>query len=131
MAVLTRVSEKSQTISAPKRTFLSPRAKFYFAMKEFGEHCRPSGGHMKQIAAWRAEWFVRLAEAIEGAQRVAWQLRTSESASEEARELYSRLENARLELESLRQVEVRQSDKTDIDWLKRLGWSGSLRDEKD
>lgn len=86
---------------------------------------------MKQIAAWRAEWFVRLAEAIEGAQRVAWQLRTSESASEEARELYSRLENARLELESLRQVEVRQSDKTDTDWLKRLGWSGSLRDEKD
>lgn len=86
---------------------------------------------MEQIAALRAEWFVRLAEAIEGAQRVAWQLRTSESASAEARELYDRLENARLELESLRQVAVRHGEKTDADWLKRLGWSGSLRDEKD
>jgi hypothetical protein len=86
---------------------------------------------MEQIAALRAEWFVRLAEAIEGAQRLAWQLRTSESASAEARELYSRLEYVRLEVESLRQVAVRHSDKSDADWLTRLGWSGSLRDEKD
>ena len=86
---------------------------------------------MEQIAALRAEWFVRLAEAIEGAQRVAWQLRTSASASAEARELYSRLEYVRLEVESLRQVPVRHSHKTDSDWLKRLGWSGSLQDEND
>lgn len=86
---------------------------------------------MEHIAALRAEWFVRLVEAIEGAQRVAWQLRTAEGASAEARELYSRLEYVRLEVESLRQVAVRRSDKTDTDWLKRLGWSGSLQDEKD
>lgn len=85
---------------------------------------------MEQIAALRAEWFVRLAEAIEDAQRLAWQLRTSESASAEARELYSRLEYARIELESMRRVVVRYSEKADADWLKRLGWSGSLVDEK-
>lgn len=72
---------------------------------------------------------MRLAEAIDGAQRVAWQLRTSESASAEARELYSRLEYVRLEVESLRQVAVRHSEKTDTDWLKRLGWGGSLQNE--
>lgn len=86
---------------------------------------------MKQITALRAEWFVRLAEAIEGAQRLAWQLRTSESASTEARELYSRLEYVRLEVESLRQVAVRPVEKSDPDWLKKLGWSGSLAEAKD
>jgi hypothetical protein len=38
-----------------------------------------------------------LAAAIEGAQRVAWQLGSAEHASFEARELYGRLEAARLE----------------------------------
>jgi len=91
---------------------------------------------LERIAEMRAEWFVRLAEAIEGAQRVAWNLRTSESASAEARELYSQLEYVRLELESLRQVAVPQSDKPDSgkpdeDWLKKLGWSSSLTDKED
>lgn len=86
---------------------------------------------MKRIAELRAEWFVRLAEAIEGAQRVAWQLRTSDSASEEARELYRRLEDIRLELESLRRVTVQKSNKADEEWLRKLGWSGSLKDDRD
>ena len=86
---------------------------------------------MEQIAALRAEWLARLADAIEGAQRLAWQLRTSESASLEARELYSRLEAARLELESLCGVRVRHGETADPDWLAKLGWSGSLVDEQD
>lgn len=86
---------------------------------------------MERITALRAEWFVRLAEAIEGAQLLAWQLRTSDSASAEARELYSRLEYVRLEVESLRQVAVRHGEKTDAEWLKKLGWSGSLAEAKD
>ena len=45
-----------------------------------------------------------LAAAIEGAQRVAWQLGTTPSASLEARELYRQLETARIELERLRGV---------------------------
>jgi hypothetical protein len=43
-----------------------------------------------------------LAAAIEGAQRVAWQLGTATNGSGEARELYTQLEAARVELESLR-----------------------------
>ena len=86
------------------------------------------GSCMQQITALRAEWFARLAEAIEGAQQVAWQLRTNESASVEARELYSRLEAARLELESLQGVTRNVAAKADADWLDRLGWSSSLLD---
>lgn len=81
---------------------------------------------MEQIAAMRAEWFARLADAIEGAQRVAWQLRTHESASVEARELYSRLEVARIELESIRGVAHRSSEPGDPDWLQALGWNSAL-----
>ena len=81
---------------------------------------------MEQIAAMRAEWFARLADAIEGAQRVAWQLRTYESASVEARELYSRLEVARIELESIRGVARRSSEPCDPDWLQALGWNSTL-----
>ena len=83
------------------------------------------------MAALRAEWFGHLAEAIEGAQRVAWQLRTYDSASGEARELYSQLEAARLELESLRGVSARSREPIDSDWLKKLGWSDSLSNPPD
>jgi hypothetical protein len=86
---------------------------------------------MEQIAALRADWFARLAEAIDGAQRVAWQLRTYESAAVEARELYGRLEAARLELESLRGLATRSAKPIDPHVLERLGWTGSLSDQPD
>ncbi len=79
----------------------------------------------------RAEWFARLSEAIDGAQRVAWQLRTYGSSSHEARELYSRLEAARLELESLRSLGVPQMDGADPDWLGKLGWTSKLHEPDD
>lgn len=82
---------------------------------------------MDQIAALRAEWFARLAEAIDGAQRVAWQLRTNEAASREARELYGRLEEARIEVDALRGI-VRRAQAADPDWLDKLGWSSALID---
>jgi hypothetical protein len=86
---------------------------------------------MEHAVAWRAEWLARLAEAIEGAQRLAWQLRTDESSSLEARELYGRLESARIELESLRGLTSRPNDPLPADWLKDLGWIGSLLDPAD
>ncbi|MDQ3482984.1 MAG: hypothetical protein M3448_06220 [Pseudomonadota bacterium] len=86
---------------------------------------------MEQIAALRAEWLARLSEAIDGAQRVAWQLRTSESVSQEARELYSRLETARVELESLRVLPEKDFGPDDSDWLGKLGWSSTLLDMPD
>lgn len=82
---------------------------------------------MNQLTALRAEWFARLAEAIDGAQRVAWQLRTNESTSKEARELYGRLEEARLEVDNLRGM-VRRADASDPNWLERLGWNSALVD---
>jgi hypothetical protein len=79
---------------------------------------------MEQIAALRAEWFAQLAEAIEGAQRLAWQLGTRQSTSAEARELYGKLEVARLELDSLRGMALDRSVDFEPNWLQKLGWTG-------
>jgi hypothetical protein len=79
----------------------------------------------------RAEWFARLSEAIDGAQQLAWQLRTYGSSSHEARELYSRLEAARLELDSLRSLGVPPREPFNPDWLAKLGWSSALRETDD
>ena len=81
---------------------------------------------MEQVLALREEWFAQLAEAIEGAQRLAWQLGTNIGASVEARELYGRLEAARVELESLRGVTARPLAIAEPEWLAALGWNGSL-----
>jgi hypothetical protein len=86
---------------------------------------------MQQILALRAEWLVCLAEAIDGAQQVAWRLRTVDSASGDARELYTRLEQARAELESLRGVAARSAQSLDSDWVEKLGWSSALLDPAD
>ena len=83
---------------------------------------------MNQIAVLRAEWLSQIAEAIEGAQKLAWQLRMQEGASLQARELYNRLETVRSEVESLRSGRgaAGAGRVSDSDWLRALGWSGSL-----
>ena len=50
----------------------------------------------------RAQWLAELAEALEQAQRLAWQLGADDGGNAEAMELYGRLEAARLEVQSLR-----------------------------
>lgn len=50
----------------------------------------------------RARWLAELAEAIGQAQRLAWRLGVAEGDSEEARELYARLEAVRSEVDALR-----------------------------
>lgn len=77
---------------------------------------------MEQIAALRAEWFAQLADAIEGAQTLAWQLGTRDVTSIQARELYGRLEAVRVELESLRGMRALPRTMTDPDWPQALGW---------
>lgn len=86
---------------------------------------------MNQIAVLRAEWLTQIAEAIESAQILAWQLRMQEGASLQARELYNRLENVRSEVESLRGGGAEAGRITDSDWLRALGWSGSLTSPDD
>jgi hypothetical protein len=78
---------------------------------------------MEQIAALREQWFAQLAEAIEGAQRLAWQLGTNEATSVEARELYGRLEAARIELDSLRGLHADRLCGIEPDWLQKLGFA--------
>lgn len=84
---------------------------------------------MNQIGVLRTEWLTQIADAIESAQRLAWQLRMQEGASSEARELYNRLEAARAELESM--TGSGPGPASDSDWLRALGWSGSLTDPED
>lgn len=83
------------------------------------------------MAALRAEWFVQLADAIESAQRLAWQLGTNQRTSIEARELYGRLEAARLELYSLRGLARRSQIGVDPVWLQKLGWGEPMSDTAD
>lgn len=85
---------------------------------------------MEQTAANKARWLAELADAIESAQRLAWKLGTAPHPSPEARELYSRLEAARVEVESLRGVFIR-ARLAEPAWLDALGWSGSLSDPAD
>ena len=78
---------------------------------------------MREIVALRAQWFVQLAEAIESAQRLAWQLGTREDTSGEARDLYGQLEAARVELDSLRGMNSPLAASPELDWLHRFGWT--------
>ena len=79
-------------------------------------------------AAVRARWMAELAAAIDGAQRVAWQLGSAQHASLEARELYGQLEAARLELESLRRGTRRLREEIDPWLVEHLGWPGTPED---
>ena len=68
-------------------------------------------------AADRARWLAELAEAIDQAQRVAWALGIAEGDDLEAKELYGRLEIARVEVESLRHRRwTRHSAEIDPAW---------------
>lgn len=86
---------------------------------------------MDHIAVVRAQWLAQIADAIDSAQSLAWQLRTREGASVEARQLYDRLEAAKVELESIGLKASRPGSMSDPDWLQALGWNGSLTDPKD
>ncbi|HEU5482580.1 MAG TPA: hypothetical protein VFU80_05765 [Sphingomicrobium sp.] len=86
---------------------------------------------MDQIAASRAQSLAQLVEAVEGAQRLAWQLGSSEDKSNEARELYGRLEAVRVELNSLRGARLHPLHGDDPDWLRLLDWNGRLPDRDD
>lgn len=88
--------------------------------------CRPLHGNVDRAAAVRARWMAELAAAIEGAQRVAWQLGSGHHASSEARELYGELEAARVELEVLRGVPRPSPAEIDPWLVEQLGWPGSL-----
>ena len=67
-----------------------------------------------------------LAAAIEGAQRVAWQLGTATNGSQEARDLYTQLEGARVELESLRLGARRIRDEIEPWLIEQVGLPGAL-----
>jgi hypothetical protein len=73
------------------------------------------------VALERARWLDELINAISQAQRLAWCLGVAECDSEEARQLYARLEAVRGEVDSLRfgnWVAVRKE--IDPKWLERL-----------
>lgn len=84
-----------------------------------------------RAAAVRARWMAELAAAIEGAQRVAWQLGSARNASLEARELYGRLEAARLELEELRRGTRRLREELDPWLAEQIGLPGGMTDKTD
>lgn len=54
------------------------------------------------VALERARWLAELTQAIAEAQRLAWRLGVLEGDSEDARELYARLEELASEVQSLR-----------------------------
>jgi hypothetical protein len=73
------------------------------------------------VASARASWLAELGETVAQAQRLAWLLGVAEGDSEEARQLYARLESVRTELDALRTngwTEVRRE--IDPIWLEKL-----------
>ena len=82
------------------------------------------GEREDRAGAVRARWMAELAAAIDDAQRVAWRLAAQPGPSQEARELYGRLEAARIELEELRGVQ--SGGDLEPMLLQRLGWAGAL-----
>jgi hypothetical protein len=77
---------------------------------------------MEYTTTMRERWFAELSDAIEGAQRLAWQLAIRDRTSEEARELYGRLEAAKLELDTLREPTRASPDlHIDPEWLQKFG----------
>ena len=69
----------------------------------------------------RTRWLDELAQAIGQAQRLAWSLGVEDGDCEEAREIYTRLEAARTEVEALRYgdwLDVRKE--ADPNWLSGL-----------
>lgn len=86
----------------------------------------------ERSAATRARWLAELANAIESAQRLAWQLGTAERPSAEARQLYSRLEAARIEVEMMQGVDPLPVYCLDEAFrFDPLGWNARLMDPAD
>jgi hypothetical protein len=79
------------------------------------------------VASARARWLAELGQAVAQAQRLAWLLGIAEGDSEEAGQLYARLESVRTELDTLRTsgwAEVRRE--IDPSWLEKLLRQGPL-----
>ncbi len=73
------------------------------------------------VALERARWLAELAQAIGQAQKLAWSLGVLEGDSEQARELYARLELVRAEVESLRFGDWAETpQEVDAEWLRDL-----------
>ena len=77
-------------------------------------------------AMHRARWLAELADSIDQAQRLAWRLGVAEGNNAEAKDLYGRLEAARVEVESLRRgAWTREPAVLPPEWMKSLfGSSG-------
>ena len=72
----------------------------------------------------RARWLAELADSIDQAQRLAWRLGVVEGSNTEAKELYGRLEAARVEVESLRRgAWTREPVELPPQWM--TSWFGS------
>ncbi|WP_310468755.1 hypothetical protein [Sphingomonas sp.] len=70
-------------------------------------------------AARRAQWLADLAEAVEQAQLLLWDLAAADDVSPEARELYGDLESVRVEIDSLRGVGGGDDSDDQLDqWLR-------------
>ena len=75
-------------------------------------------------AAQRARWLAELAEAIDGAKRLARTLAVSRHEEAEARDLFARLVAVELEVEVLRRV-PRNDMRSQIDpkWTSFVPWN--------
>ena len=74
-------------------------------------------------AAERARWLAELADAIEQAQRLVWNLGMAHGRSGEALDLYARLEAARAEVQALRLSRTSERRESfDPNWSEMLPW---------
>jgi hypothetical protein len=93
--------DKSQTNSAPKRTYRK-QAATKAVHKTDSPGVIVSRVPIESCAAERAQWLAELASALEEAQQLAWHLSMSSERAAEALSLYGQLEAVRVEVQSLR-----------------------------
>lgn len=73
--------------------------------------------------AERARWLAELAAAVDEAQMLLWRMGVMEGDNADAKELYSRLECARTEIERLRGVRELAHESIDPQWMKLFPWN--------
>ena len=66
----------------------------------------------------RARWLAELAVAVDEAQVLLWRIGVLEGDNGDAKDLYSRLEAARAEIECLRGLREVTHERFDPDWMK-------------
>jgi hypothetical protein len=121
--VITRIPERSHTISAPERIDAADTAVSlpYNRRLLGGDVCSVP---VEESAAARALWLAQLEEALKDAQRVLEEMPLPTHEHSPAQDLHMRIQTARLEVQTLRlSRSLNPPGKVRPEWTETSPWS--------